>query len=85
MFRWPSIFMSSLTPFTVEPFLDFIFNTIFCRIHNKYAGLRAGNDSKTMLFTKITAAENEDALIYNIVRGQYVLAVIFTANIKYVR
>ena len=35
----------------------------------------------TILLTKTTAAQNEVALNYNILRGLYFLAVVFVANI----
>ena len=60
---------------------------VFKSSRNKYdkpwitTGLAKSCKVKSIRFTKTTAAQNEDALIYYKVHGQYFLAVIFVRSI----
>ena len=46
-----------------------------------YIEFRAPYDSNDILLTKTTAAQSEDALTYDRMRGLYFLAVVFAATI----
>ena len=47
--------------------------------------LKASRNNQTILLTKTTAAQNEDALSYHRVRGLYFQAVVFVATIVSLR